>query len=291
LTGLTAAIGLAVVAGLAIPGLSGPIGPALPALLAVLMFLGCTNMQLGAVAAAVRSPARSLWLLAFCHVASPLGALAWGQLLPPGPLRQGLLLAAATSSGFGVVFLSRMVRGNPHQALPLTVLSNAAVPFLLPVTLLLLGGAAITVDAMGMARTLFLLVGVPVMLALLAQRTRLHAALQSHGGKVSLVLLTVLLAGVIAQVRPVLLANPRQALLVGGVVFALVAMLALLGGALGRTRAERVTFSLVASYKNYTLATVVALEHLGPEGALPAVAYALVNSLLLLPLAASRAQV
>jgi bile acid:Na+ symporter, BASS family len=274
----TAAVILgAMVLGFAAPGLLDVLGPALPGLLMGLMFMGCLDVRPGPVLETLRAPARVLALLATVHLLPAL--LAWTVASRfESELGAGLILAAATSSGFSVVFLSQLLGGRPGQALPLTVLSNGLTPVLIPLLVMGLAGAAVEVEAADMARGLALLVGAPLVTAAVIGRTSAGSWLRERGRPASMALLFALIAGVIAQVRDPLIDQPLESLAVGVVVAGLVAITFAVGWRLGRTRAERLTFGLVASYKNYTLATVVALEYLGPTAAIPAVVYVLVNN-------------
>ena len=278
-----AVIAVAMAVGFVLPGPAGELAPALPWLLVSLMFLGCLDVRAADVVSTLRQPARVIALLATIHLLPALLAQGLAPLIGVD-FAVGLLLAAATSSGLSVVFLSRLLGGQPGKALALTVLSNVATPVAIPVLMAALAGAEVIVDPIGMARGIAGLVCLPLALAAAVGRTRAGPWLRQRVEPLSLGFLFFLLVGVIGRVGDQLVDRPAESLVVGGLVVFLAGVTFVVGYSIGRTRPERLTFGLVASYKNYTLATVLALEYLGPAAAVPAVLFAIVNNLALIPL-------
>ena len=94
----------------------------------------------------------------------------------------------------------------------------------------------------------------------------------------------MIIIGIISPIREIILANVSRAIYVGLIVMLIVVVDFLLGFALGKNKAERITYGVSTSYKNYVLSNVVALTLFGPVVALPAALYAVANNVLLVPL-------
>ncbi len=276
-------VAAAMVVGFVFSGPASGLEPALTSILMGLMFMGCLDVRPGPLVDTLKRPGRVTAVLATIHLLPALIAWRLAPLLGHD-LGVGLVLAAATSSGFSVVFLSQLLGGRPGQALPLTVLSNASTPVVLPAVVAALAGASVVVEPLAMARGIGLIVGLPLVAAAAVGRTPAGPWLKAKGRPLSLGLLFALIVGVIAQVRDQLVQRPAEALVVLAIVSGLVLACFAVGWFLGRDRPERITLGLVGSYKNYTLATVVALEFLGPTAAIPAVVYAIVNNAALAPM-------
>ena len=269
-------VAAAMVVGFVFSGPASGLEPALTSILMGLMFMGCLDVRPGPLVDTLKRPGRVTAVLATIHLLPALIAWRLAPLLGHD-LGVGLVLAAATSSGFSVVFLSQLLGGRPGQALPLTVLSNASTPVVLPAVVAAQAGAAGVGEPLALARGRRGAAGA-------VGRTPAGPWLKAKGRPLSLGLLFALIVGVIAQVRDQLVQRPAEALAVLAIVSGLVLACFAVGWFLGRDRPERITLGLVGSYKNYTLATVVALEFLGPTAAIPAVVYAIVNNAALAPM-------
>lgn len=205
-----------------------------------------------------------------------------------GELFLGLIIATAMTSGLVVVFLSKLFGGDPAKALVITAPANLLSPIIVPLLVLLFVGEEVTIDPVSMMLTMVKIVIVPFILALLVRRTRIVGPLDRIGQPLSVVLLLCIILGIVSPVRDDILADPMAAINLGLFAALLVMVNFFLGFALGRTREERITYGITASYKNFTLATVVALTLFSPVVALPAILYALINNLLLIPLGVFR---
>lgn len=274
---------LAMVAGFFLPTSQAILQPLLVPLLMLLMFFGCLPIQPRTVAAELHDWRRHLAVLAIVHLCSPLLVLLIRPWLPP-ELFVGLVLAAAVSSGVGVVFLARLFGGVPAEALIITTVSNVASPVIVPLVVWAIAGATVTVPLGSMAATMAKLIFIPLAAALLVQRTRWYRPLEHLARRGSLAVLALIIFGMVATIQPLLIADDSQSLRVGLGVAVLVAINYGLGKLISGTAAERRTYALAASYKNFTLAMVVALSVFGPVAALPAVLYAVINNLQLIPL-------
>ena len=69
-----------------------------------------------------------------------------------------------------------------------------------------------------------------------------------------------------------------------GVVTVLNIILFLAGFSIGTTHESKTSYGISATFKNFALSTVLALSIFNAEVALPAIAYSVVNSFLLIPM-------
>lgn len=275
---------VAMLAGFAVPAAGASMQPLLVPLLMVLMFFGCLPIKPKSITGELKDWRRHLAVLAIVHFCSPLLLLLARPWLSP-EIFVGFVLAAAVSSGVGVVFLSRLFRGVPAEALIITTVSNVASPLLVPIVVWGIAGSVVTIPLGAMAVTMAKLIFIPLAAALIVQHTRWYQPLKQWSSAVSIGVLALTIFGMVAAIQPLIVADIWQSISVGAVVAVLVAINYGLGWLLRGSRAERVTYALAASYKNFTLAMVVALAVFGPAAALPAVLYAVVNNVQLIPLA------
>ncbi len=263
------------------PGLM--LKPYLIYLLMLLMFFSCLGINLKKIAEELKDCRDELATLAIIHLASPILILFLKPFLPE-EVFLGLILAAVISSGMSVVFLSYLYGGIASEALVITSISNILSPITVPFLVLLFARTTIRVDVLAMIWTIFKLVAIPLAAAALIRKTSLNKPLEKHGSYISIVVLFVLILGIISPVRDVVLSNLNLSLILGAVVSVLVTINFFLGYLIGKSKPEKITYAITASYKNMTLSTVIALSLFNPMVALPSVIYAVVNNLFLIPL-------
>jgi BASS family bile acid:Na+ symporter len=196
----------------------------------------------------------------------------------------GLVIASTTPAGISVIFLSHLYGGSLDKSLVISFLSNVLSPLLLPVVVFFLAGEVIQVDWLNMVRTIVKLVVIPVGLALLARRTFLKEFLKAEGTYISIGILFFLVTGVIAPVGQMLLADIDQSIFLAIFVLLLITINFGIGFWLGSDHKAKVTYAISMSYKNFTLAMVIALTLFSPAVAIPAAIYTVMNNLFLIPL-------
>lgn len=148
--------------------------PVTPVLFAVMTFfntLGCGFRQLGHVAA---HPVPALVTLALLHVVMPVLCLeVCARLFPDNPLfTTGLVLNFVLPTGVVSLMWVSVSRGNLPLCLSLVLLDTLLAPLVVPLSLKLLMGSTVEMDAMGMMRNLLFMVALPVFAALLCHRVR-----------------------------------------------------------------------------------------------------------------------
>ncbi len=156
---------------------SGPLSilvPITPALFAIMTFintLGCNFRQIGHV---VTHPVPVLMLLAMLHVVLPVLCLGLCSLLFPNePLfTTGLVLNFVLPTGVVSLMWVTIGRGNLPLCLSAVLLDTLLAPLLVPLSMKLLVGSMVDMDATGMMADLLFMVALPASLALLCHRIR-----------------------------------------------------------------------------------------------------------------------
>jgi len=221
--------------------------------------------------------------LLIVHLAGPLIILFFKPWLEPS-LFLGLILATAINAGISIVFLAKLYGGSSSQSLVVAALSQILSPIIVPTVVFIFASTTLHIDPMSMALTIAKLVLLPIALSMLVRRSSLYHGLVKISSGVNIVLLFLLIMAIIAPLRMLILNNLRQAFWLALLVALVLIVDFSLGFLLGKNRAERVTFGISASYKNFVLANVLAMTLFGPLVALPAAIYAVLSNLFLIPL-------
>ncbi len=195
----------------------------------------------------------------------------------------GLILVSVMPAGISVIFLSKLYGGSTAKSLVISSLTNFLSPIVVPVLVLWLANVEIEVNVWQMFLTIVKLVVVPVVVAQFASKTFLKEKIEKNGVYLSIIILFLLIWGVIAPVGQILVFDKMLLELFVFVVI-LVLINLNLGLMLGSDWKAKKTYAICLSYKNFTLPMVLALSLFGPQVALPAAVYALVNNLMLAPL-------
>lgn len=127
----------------------------------------------------VLNPLPVLVILFLLHVAMPLLTLGLGTLLfPEAPLfTTGLVLEYAVPTGVASLMWVGMARGNTSLCLSVVLLDTLCSPFVIPLTLKLLVGSVVEMNAAGMMKNLLVMVAIPALAAMiLYQATRGNVA-------------------------------------------------------------------------------------------------------------------
>ncbi len=252
----------------------------LQGLLMSLLFLSCLELRpAGVLRDAGRDLPRNVLLLLVVMLAAPLMLLPFRGAFDPQTWT-GLVLSGTMSTGLGVIFLADILNGSPSRALVLAVVSSVLAPVTVPAVVSAFASRSVSIDALAMsARTAFIVL-VPLAAAMLTGPTALGRSILRTKGPVSLAIFFALIVTLVSSVADLVLENPVRSLELIGVVAVLSVACAGLGLLIARGGRQRMTFAIVASYRNFTLATVLALTLFGDRVALPCVAYVLVGNLM-----------
>lgn len=256
----------------------------LQGLLMSLLFLSCLELRFGQVLReARRGLARNALLLVVVILASPLMLLPFRGAFD-GQTWTGMILAGTMSTGLGVIFLADVLNGSPSRALVLAVLSSVLAPLTVPVVVSVFASRTVRIDALAMSvRTAFIVL-LPLAAAMATGPTALGRRILQAKGPVSLAIFFGLIVTLVSSVSDLVLQSPARSLRLLGVVAALSVACALMGVLIGRGARQRMTFAIVASYRNFTLATVLALTLFGDRVAIPCVIYVLAGNLMVVAL-------
>lgn len=120
------------------------------------------------LARAVSHPLPVLTVLFLLHVVMPLAALGLGTLLfPEAPLFTiGLVLEYAIPTAVASLMWVGVAGGNIPLCLSILLLDTLLSPFVIPLTMRLLAGSVVQMDAWGMMRDLLLMVALPALAAM-----------------------------------------------------------------------------------------------------------------------------
>lgn len=116
----------------------------------------------------VRHPRSVLTVLILLHIVMPLVAMGAGTLLfPDAPLfTLGLILEYAIPTAVASLMWTGMSGGSISLCLSVLLLDTVLSPLVVPLTLRLLAGSVVEMDATGMVGNLMIMVGLPALLAM-----------------------------------------------------------------------------------------------------------------------------
>ena len=258
-------------------------GPYLDYLLMILIFLSCLDVDIGKFRATVKEYRKLAGELAVVHLASPLIVWVLRKCFSP-EIFLGMILVTAVPTGRSAVFLSNIFGGEAEKALVISTLSNVLSPVIVPFLVLALAGKEININWVQMGGSMGKLVIVPIVIALVVRKVKIIEKINRYNLEISTFLVFLIVMGIIAPIKEQVSGN--WALSIGLLLVGLVLMTInfLAGYRIGQSQKEKITFGISASYKNYSLATVVALTLFSPIVALPSLVYAVANNLLLIPI-------
>ena len=156
---MPAIVVLCVAAGVLFPRALAPIGPAVPALFAFMTFQGSLDNTLRQVVGVLRDPLPLIAILSVTLVAMPALAFLLANALFSGnaDLVAGILLAYCVPIGIVSFMWVGMFSGNTALGLTAILASTVVSPFSIPLTLKLLMGTTIHIDAVGMMLDMLLM--------------------------------------------------------------------------------------------------------------------------------------
>lgn len=196
----------------------------------------------------------------------------------------GLILAAAVPSAISSVFLSDLLKGDPSKALVATTFAHLVSPLFTPLLVWIFAHTVIEVNVNSMMKFIAELVLIPFFSAQILKRWKGHQRILPHVSTTNTLLLFLIIWGVIAQARDLVLTFWREAILTLGIVLFVLAVGTLVSILFGRTKKEDITFTILDTYKNFAMSSVIAASLFGPLAILGSVAYSIGDNLLLLPL-------
>lgn len=257
--------------------------PYLIGLLMIMMFFSCLKIDLKELKDVPKNWWRYLVMMGLIFVVPSCFIYLfhfWLQDL----ILVGLIVAAAMPAGIAIVFLSDLMGGEPLKALVVTTLAHTISPVVTPVVIWIFVHKIVHIDFVNMMILILQLVIVPLILAQVIRRWKISKQISQVGAKLNLILLFLLVWSSIALARASILSNLSQFLLATVVVLALLIITVFFSVWFGRNRKEDITWAVAGTYKNFTLASVVAITMFGPTAMVGAAVYDILDNLLLIPI-------
>jgi BASS family bile acid:Na+ symporter len=196
----------------------------------------------------------------------------------------GLIIAAAMPAGISIVFLSDLMGGEPLKALVVTTLTHILSPIFTPMVIWLFAHKIVDIEFGEMIILIGKLVIVPLILAQIVRQFRSYKKIVEIGSSLNLVLLFLLVWSSISLARAPIFSNISQFFIALAVVFVLLIVTVIFSVWFGRNRAEDITWAVSGTYKNFTLASVVALTMFGPVAMVGSAVYDVLDNILLVPI-------
>lgn len=216
-------------------------------------------------------------VVAITLLVTPLIAYFAKPLLDP-LIFAGLILAAAIPAGVSIVFICDLCQGKPADALSITTLSHLLSILTIPLLLLLFVGQSVTVDIKVVIWSLIKFIVIPLIIAQLLRPILVKYPRFVFG--FSTALLLIIIWGLVAPTQGFLISNLNSVILIFLIAVFCMLLTFLFGWFTGKNTQEKITYAVSASYKNFTLSTVIALSVFGELAALPSIVYTILNNLL-----------
>ena len=159
--------------------------PYVPAVFAFMTFAGALKSRFKDVANVFRHPG-SLLLV---HVVIPTAACGAGHLFFGNNMEliTGMVLEFAVPTAVVSLMWVTIYDGNSPLSLSLVVLDTVLAPFLIPATLKILLGSAVTIDPARMMRELIFMVALPAVVAMVLNQITDGKVMETWPGKLALI--------------------------------------------------------------------------------------------------------
>jgi BASS family bile acid:Na+ symporter len=256
-------------------------------LLMLLVFLSCLDLKIPEIISSFRDYRSQVLILVITHLISPLLILPFRPFLSP-EIYLGLIITAVSPVGRSTAFLVNIYGGYPIKALVSSTVSNALSPIIMPAVVWLFAHQFIEINVANMSSTIFWLVVVPIIFAYFIGKTKPGVYLNKQSSGISVLVLFFILNSIIAPLKNTIFANPTVSILISIIGIYLLVADFFLGYKIGRNPKDQITFGITSAYKNYTLATILAMTLFGPTVTLAPIIYSITNNLLLIPLSLSQ---
>lgn len=257
--------------------------PYLIYLLMVMMFFSCLKIDVKELKEVPKNWWRYLVLLVLIFFA-PSFIIFLARPWLSDMIFVGLIIAAAMPAGISIVFLADLMGGEPLKALVLTTATHILSPIVTPMVIWLFAHEIVNIEFGAMIILIGKLVIIPLVLAQIVRQFKNYEKVAKVGSNFNLVLLFLLVWSSIALARAPILGNISQFILASAIVLVLLVVTVIFSVWFGRNRAEDITWAVSGTYKNFTLASVVALTMFGPVAMVGAAVYDVLDNVLLIPI-------
>ena len=161
--------------------------PYVPAVFAFITFAGALKSRFRDVANVFRHPGALLIIMLLLHVVIPAAACGAGHIFfgDNMDLITGMVLEFAVPTAVVSLMWVTIYEGNSPLSLSLVVLDTVLAPFLIPATLRILLGSAVTMDPAKMMRELVFMVALPAIAAMTLNQVTDGKVMKTWPGKLA----------------------------------------------------------------------------------------------------------
>ena len=161
--------------------------PYVPAVFAFMTFAGALKSRFKDVANVFRHPGSLLIIMLLVHVVIPTAACGAGHLFFGNNMEliTGMVLEFAVPTAVVSLMWVTIYDGNSPLSLSLVVLDTVLAPFLIPATLKILLGSAVTIDPARMMRELIFMVALPAVVAMVLNQITDGKVMETWPGKLA----------------------------------------------------------------------------------------------------------
>ena len=161
--------------------------PYVPAVFAFMTFAGALKSRFKDVANVFRHPGSLLIIMLLVHVVIPTAACGAGHLFFGNNMEliTGMVLEFAVPTAVVSLMWVTIYDGNSPLSLSLVVLDTVLAPFLIPATLKILLGSAVTIDSARMMRELIFMVALPAVVAMVLNQITDGKVMETWPGKLA----------------------------------------------------------------------------------------------------------
>jgi bile acid:Na+ symporter, BASS family len=254
--------------------------PFLNYLLMILMFLSCLDINFKEVLSDFFNFKEETLILAIVHLVSPFIVLFLKSFFSE-EIFLGLIIVTTIPAARSSVFLSSIYGGNTSKSLTISTVSNALSPIIVPFLIWLFAKTNIQVDYQEMGYTILILTIIPIGLALIIRRFKMFQPLKKYNANISIFVLLFLIIGIISPIVKIIIDHPLLSFCLGILTIILNTINFNLGFFIGKNNPDKIAFAITSTYKNTTLANILALSFSNPLIALPSVIYTVINNFII----------
>lgn len=266
--------------GILVPQSLMPLKPVIPALFAVMTFQNSLGNDLRSIRQALGHPVALALTLLVVHVAMPLVTHMAACLLfgAESATVAGVVLEYAVPIGASTVMWIGMFDGDVALGLSALLVSTLIAPFSIPLTLKLLVGATVEIDALGMISDMLCMIALPALAATTLNelshgwaKERLYPATTPLSRLLLPVIVATNATGIAAYLHHLTLRLVGIMLFM--LAFAIISLIVgmLLARTLSKTKGQFVATSFSCGIRNVSAGAVLAAQYFGPEVMFPAV--------------------
>lgn len=260
-----------------------PAGKWIPLMLGVVMFGMGVTLETGDFARIARRPLPVLLGTGLQYGVMPVAGLTAAWLTGAEPVvLLGFVLVGAAPGGTASNVIAYFARADVPLSVTMTAISTMLAPLFMPFWTKLLAGHALPVDFLGMAKSTFQIVVIPVVLGMLAGSA--GSRLRELSGKV----MPLVSGAIVAFIIAIIVAGSRERLLAAPVAIFLGVLLHngfglcvgwLTPRLMGRSPAECRTMAIEVGMQNSGLAAALAAVHFPAGAGLPAALFSVWQNL------------